>query len=315
MTSIEFSEKFNSLSDLIIVEKNSKFPTFVFYPIDRTYLEIDLKSYAYNDFDDWTYIYENAFGAKCDFVDFFKWYRNAEDKENEERLSRIDKGITENYVDTQLNAVRNAILFFIPEYSHIHISRKSQLFTLEKDGKEISLSSMSDGEKEIVTLFGDIARRLSIANPKAQNPLFSEGIIIIDEIESHLHPSWQRKIIKSLLETFPNCQFIITTHSPQVLGEIKAENIRLISEGKILTPEKSFGLSSNEILGAIMSDSKNTWIRNSDVSLDLEKIAKFVDEEKFSEARNLIEVLESKIGGSISETVEYSTMIKLLSGE
>lgn len=77
-------------------------------------------------------------------------------------------------------------------------------------------------------MIGDIARRLSIANPNLSDPLQGGGIVLIDEVDLHLHPSWQRKIASILRTTFPNVQFILTTHSPQVLGELR-EGFKILS--------------------------------------------------------------------------------------
>lgn len=82
----------------------------------------------------------------------------------------------------------------------------------------LDVLQLSDGEKCTLALFGDIARRLAIANPSLDDPLQGDGVVLIDELELHMHTSWQRKVISMLKKTFPNIQFIITTHSPQILG-------------------------------------------------------------------------------------------------
>ena len=82
----------------------------------------------------------------------------------------------------------------------------------------LDVLQLSDGEKCTLALFGDIARRLAIANPSLDDPLQGDGVVLIDELELHMHTSWQRKVIFMLKKTFPNIQFIITTHSPQILG-------------------------------------------------------------------------------------------------
>ena len=69
-------------------------------------------------------------------------------------------------------------------------------------------------------LFHYLARRMALANPGRENPLEGTGVVLIDELELHMHTSWQRKVLGVLKETFPNIQFIITTHSPQILGEL-----------------------------------------------------------------------------------------------
>lgn len=75
---------------------------------------------------------------------------------------------------------------------------------------------MSDGYRIIVALVADIASRLAEANPQLENPLLGEGIVLIDEADLHLHPSWQRRFLKDLSNTFPNIHFITTTHSPLI---------------------------------------------------------------------------------------------------
>ena len=96
----------------------------------------------------------------------------------------------------------------------------------------MSVLQLSQGEKSLLALVADIARRLVLLNPTASNPLDGTGIVLIDEIDLHLHPSWQQKVIIRLEETFPNIQFIVTTHSPQVCHTKKSESIWLLKDGK-----------------------------------------------------------------------------------
>lgn len=91
---------------------------------------------------------------------------------------------------------------------------------VNKGSLTISVDLLSDGEKCTLALIGDLARRIALANPNRDNPLDGEGIVLIDEIELHMHPSWQRRVLGVLKRVFPNIQFIVTTHSPQILGEV-----------------------------------------------------------------------------------------------
>ena len=119
---------------------------------------------------------------------------------------------------------------------------------------------MSDGEKCTISLFGDLARRMALANPGRENPLEGTGVVLIDELELHMHTSWQRKVLGVLKETFPNIQFIITTHSPQILGELddKYNLVYLKKEDQKIVPKmyRSFlGWDSNLILEDVMNTS------------------------------------------------------------
>ena len=183
-----------------------------------------------------------------------------------------------------------------------------------KDRVELLFSNISDGEKSITLLLADIARRLAIANPNLDNPLEGTGIVLIDEIEMHLHPSWQRKVCKALKETFPNCQFIITTHSPQVLGELKTEEIWLLNDFNVYRPDSSYGLTSNEILDEIMDviDDDTSLSRDSEIAKKLNEVSTLVELEKFNAAKKVIEEIEKITGGEIHEIVKYKTVIEMI---
>ena len=117
--------------------------------------------------------------------------------------------------DPQYFAVLHALEIFMPGYSNLRIQRKPRMRMMINKGKQqLDILQLSQGEKSLLALVGDIARRLAMMNPLLEDPLKGEGIILIDEIDLHLHPHWQRNIVRRLRETFPNCQFILTTHSP-----------------------------------------------------------------------------------------------------
>lgn len=125
-----------------------------------------------------------------------------------------------------------------------------------RDFKGISELEL-DLEGKSTILFGDLARRMALANPSMPNPLEGEGVVLIDEIDLHMHPSWQRKVMGVLKKTFPNIQFIVTTHSPQVLGELNEDyNIFVFyHQDKCIVGRKydSFiGWDSNVLLEEVM---------------------------------------------------------------
>lgn len=109
------------------------------------------------------------------------------------------------------------------------------IFRDEKEMKNIALDMLSDGFKSVFFIAIDIIRRLSLAE-NFDNEVFyrKEAIILIDEIDCHIHPKWQKKLLPSLRELFPNCQFIVTTHSPYILDGISEYSIKKIGEKKIV---------------------------------------------------------------------------------
>lgn len=123
--------------------------------------------------------------------------------------------------------------------------------------QELDISSLSDGEKTILTLIADIAYNLSIANPEGKTTeeiLSSKGIVLIDEIDAHLHPTWQREIVPLLLDLFPSIQFFVTTHSPQIIASVNSEQVFICDNFEVSQLTfKTKGLDSNTILRHIFN--------------------------------------------------------------
>ena len=190
-------------------------PIFASYSVNRSVSDVPLSPSEKHEFIRLE-AYRNAVEPSIDFKAFFEWFRNQSDFENQERVNRQDL----SYADPAMAAVRTAISNMIPDLTGLKVERSPLRMTIVKHGQTLSIEQLSDGEKCVLALMGDLVRRLAIANPWLKNPLLGTGIVLIDEIELHLHPLWQRKIVAVLHQTFPNIQFIISTHSPQVLGEL-----------------------------------------------------------------------------------------------
>ncbi|KJF77122.1 chromosome segregation protein SMC [Morganella morganii] len=225
----------------------------------------------------------------ADFKRFFNWYRNEEDRENQN--IRRDH----SYTDPKLDAVRSAIETFTG-FCDLHIDRKTPLrMVVRKKDLEFSVNQLSNGEKCLLALVGDLARRLALVNPLSSNPLLGDAIVLIDEIDLHLHPKWQRNILKNFAETFPNCQFIVSTHSPQIIGEIPPENVLLVRDGNILgNPSSARGLSSNEVLELIMEGDA----RNPEIKQQIENIEASLDDDYIEKARHQLAQLKKQIGST-----------------
>jgi len=241
-----------------------------------------------------------------DFETFFVWFKNKEDLEQEIRL---DGDL--NYQDYQLNLVREAIILILPDYTDLKVKRSRMQIVLKKQDRELVLNQLSDGEKNLLLMFADIARRLAIANPDpSKNALEGEGIILIDEIELHLHPQWQRDVIPRLTSTFPNCQFIVTTHSPQVLSNVKKENVFIVEDFQVYPADAhTFGRDSNSILSELMGVSE----RPEEIQNKLTECLYKIDEGQIDEAKIMLRELSDLIGQNDSEIVKVNTLISFLS--
>ncbi len=179
--------------------------------------------------------YKDTLDASTNFKRFFVWFDQMEDEERREREKRRDF----DYQLPVLKTVREALSKFIGEkYTKPRIETKPLRFVVDEhtaNGKrELRIEQLSDGYKIVTAMIADIASRMAEANPDMPNPLHTPGIVLIDEIDLHLHPKWQREIISKLEETFPNIQFIVTTHSPiLLLGAIEKSQILLMNNTEI----------------------------------------------------------------------------------
>lgn len=295
------------------LDKHFNLPLIAFYSTNRSVVSIPLKVKKQHKFDQIAALENSLLGKReeSDFRLFFEWFRNREDIENEAFRHKLY--FDDDYVDPQLEAVRTAIHRLMPDFKSLQVKRKPSLRMVVKKGtNEFRIQELSDGEKCLLALVADMARRIAMANPSMANPLEAEAIFLIDEIELHLHPAWQRMIVPKLLEVFPNCQFFITTHSPQILGEIhEIESIWLMKPDSFpYHPERAYGLNSNEILSEIMG----TKERSFEVQEQLCKIDSLINDGKFDEARQAIQDLakQTKI---IPALLEANSMLTMLGEE
>jgi predicted ATP-binding protein involved in virulence len=204
---------------------------------------------------------------------------------------------SEDLKDFQLIFVRVALQKLLPDFTDFSIRRRPLRMEVKKNKKIFTINQLSDGEKCLIALVGDLARRMTIANPTKDNPLEGSGIVLIDEIDLHLHPKWQRNIIPRLTEVFPNCQFIISTHSPHVINHVQPKNIFMLdqkSEGIIAThPSKSYGNNANRILEDLMG--LETTLPD-DIFKELRDIYHCIGQNLLVEAKEKVTALKRKIG-------------------
>ena len=199
-----------------LLNDNGGIPIFAHYSTNRAVSTVPDK--LQNSQYDKLSALDRATDQTVDFNKFFYWFRDRESMETIDIREAITRG-KKPEEDRMIASVRQSIEAMLDNVSELKIQRDPLRMTVVKEGKEIRVDHLSDGEKCTLALLGDIARRLCLANPKAETPLLGAGVVLIDEVELHMHPSWQRRILPVLTSVFPNVQFILTTHSPQVLGE------------------------------------------------------------------------------------------------
>ncbi len=234
-------------------------PIIVHYGVRRSVTEIPLK-FPNADTSLPTATYKDWLDSKASYRDIFPWIRAEEDYENEMRVENA------NARNRGLEALREAMRRVFPEYTDLKVRRKPhQEVVLKKNGEELLLSQLSDGEKCYIALVCDIVRRLSLANPSGEI-LDGEGVVLIDEVDLHLHPSWEQTVMEKLHATFKNIQFIVSAHSPLVASHFNGK-IFAVSNGTVIPLPRLFGLDYSTILQDWMSTTPSNKKLNSMLEL------------------------------------------------
>ena len=175
----------------------------------------------------------------------------------------------------------------------------------------ISINQLSDGYKSTISLVADIAYRMAVLNPQLLDNVCTEtdGIVLIDEVDLHLHPTWQQQILKDLTEIFPKVQFIVSTHAPAVISTVKSENIVMLDEGEAYEPSGEIhGKDVNTIVSGIMHSTE----RPAAIKELFSRFYHLIDAGDSDKAEQTLDMLKERIGNDDSEIAGCNVKLKLL---
>jgi len=257
--------------------------------------------------------YKNCLSAESAIEDLEKWVFS----KTLERLQTIQESgrslSDEKDADDELSLVSNAVAMAVEGAKGLNYDMKQKCVVMIWDkpngesDKVTVFDKLSDGEKALVTLVADIARRICILNPHLGSDIFlrTPGVVLIDEIDLHLHPQWQRQLPSALKKAFPSMQFIATTHSPQMLSELDSSEIILLKDDSAVHPDASYGLNADRILEEIM----DTPSRPLKIKEDLLELFRTIEVGSLDESKRLLAAL-TKAAPDISEIASASALIR-----
>ena len=221
----ETTAKRTRLSDLrgfvehLRYSANEEKPLMTFYGINRNISIISVDKSLYDTKEKKKKNKDRNETTTFSWRSFFNWFYERENEEN-----RMKARFNPKFHDETLDAVRNCMEEVFPGYTNLRVEdRPKTHFVVNKQGMAIDFSLLSDGEKSYITLVLDIARRLAERSEDPMAVFNCEHVILIDEVDLHLHPSWQLFVISNLRQMFPKCQFFITSHSPLVLSSLEQQ--------------------------------------------------------------------------------------------
>jgi len=291
-------KKLNNFVDTIIDNENEDIPyampLIIYYGTNRAVFDSPVKKgnfkKSFNRFE----ALNGVLNSNANFQRFFQWFDTMENLERRKQQEKKDFSYNLN----ELTAVREAIESMLPKFKNPRIEINPLRFFVDweqEDGtiKKFQIEQLSDGYRTVLAMVMDISSRMSEANPQLGNN--SQAIIMIDELDLHLHPKWQQTILSDLTRTFPNAQFIVTTHSPQILSTVKKEYIFILENGSMKRPfQNTYGKRSLVALEDLIDSSsmppKEVVKEVGLLSLYLERVRQGdIDSKKVLELRKQLE--------------------------
>lgn len=211
-----------------------------------------------------TFGYRGCLDPSSTFKYFAEWYTQKFKSYRDAQIIALEKNIDNSEdIEKRLIPIKvvqrciNAVITELTGWKDIRYSTQENSLTLSHDTLgELSADQLSDGIRNVFAVVADIAYRCLLLNPALGERAAQEtsGIVLIDEVDMHLHPAWQQTILADLKKAFPKIQFIVTTHSPQVISSIPSRNIRILDEGNIYeAPYGTEGAESSRILKRIFN--------------------------------------------------------------
>lgn len=213
-----------------------------------------------------------------------------------------------NKGEQEIQCVRNAVASVLgPEGCNIIADMQvrendKEVYFIYCDGREVRSDLLSDGYRRLVSIVIDIAIRSALLNKVmfgAEAYKRTHGTVIIDEIDEHLHPELQVRILKALHATFPQIQFIVSTHAPLVMSSVESNEENVVyrleyNGGKYSHTElMTYGLDASTIMNVYMGQVS----RDLFVDSKLKNIRKLIDEEKYQDARVALDEMLNTPGG------------------
>ncbi len=235
-------------------------PVIAYYGAGRTWLPHNqrqqVKARSNGPAKRWDAFYD-CLNDRIRLTDLNAWFRT----------EAIERGNREGRYRPGFHVVHNAVLAAVPGADGLYYDGDLEQIVLSVGGNAQPFANLSAGERTLLAMVADIAIKMVTQNnflvppnertandtPLSRVLAQTPGVVLIDELDVHLHPKWQRRVVADLKRIFPEVQFVATTHSPQVIGELQPDEVCLLrATGDSETPAQSYGMDSNWILQVLM---------------------------------------------------------------
>lgn len=287
------SDSISNLGVLLAGSHDKVLPLLAYYGTSRLWIDSDLLTEEQKSLEDRSFGYNDCLESSSSFNTFGKWLEHI--SQREELVCRVISKAVLQSVDSCLKSTGLHSIRYNKQLNALVINHP--------DTGEQLVADLSDGVRTIISMAVDIAYRMVRLNFQLMDRVILDtpGVVFIDEIDMHLHPLWQQYILADLQATFPSVQFIVTTHSPQVLSTVPPEAIRILVWEKsfkgVFHTDFSLGAESNQLL----QDIQNVTARPKSLPIvkKLERYLELVSDDKWDteEAKLLRQELDAWSNG------------------
>lgn len=219
-------------------------------------------------------------------------------------LKTVEKAICRSF--ERISGARNASLIFDLDTHRLVLEFQNA----DGSAQRFAMNEMSDGYKNTLSMIGDIAYRMAVLNPTLGDQVLEKtpGVVLIDEIDLHLHPQWQQTILSDLHAIFPEVQFIASSHAPAVINSVPREQIRILDQGEIYLPAaQTYGRDANSILREVMKVSE----RPTEMKQRMDLFYLYMDENNYEEADRVLTEIEAVVGTTDPDIAAARTSLDL----
>lgn len=258
----------------------------------------------------------DALDAASNFTAMCQWFYL---RENAELRSKPPGNPDGNPEFADIRAVRRALSILIEGLDRVYFDGTPprlmvDLRLADNELQTLEMAQLSDGYRNLLAIALDFARRLAQANPNWSNPLEAPGILLIDEVELHLHPRWQQMIIPALRRAFPNTQLIVATHSPAVLSTVRREHLHLLGADhkfeSLSEDVGTFGADTSRVLAEVFGTHARPPQIETVTKLSTYLVLVESRQHASAEARDLRSELESALGRSDPDLLRADLRIR-----
>jgi predicted ATP-binding protein involved in virulence len=312
-------------------------PVFAYYDTDRSWsqqrahISLDPAKHADtgSDFYVRTFAYRDCLKSAPSYNTFEEWFESIFISHRETQITNKEAGLAEDAPSIwsdSIRVVQQAVDSLLKKHTGWHsleysVSHEKSLILRNDQNLTLKVSQLSDGIRNILGMVGDLAFRCVKINPHlgSRAALEAHGVVLIDEIDMHLHPGWQQQVVSQLCEAFPKIQFIVTTHSQQVLSSVFARSIRQLPQQAKMHADhfeiepvqyETRGVASSDILARIM---KIDEVPDVPQSRELNQYRALIQQNlhETEAGQALAERLNQHFGERHPEMLECTRMIKL----